>query len=151
MTSKSKNLLNAKVDQLKSRKHFALYLGNDVKKELSIDTSKDMENFSHYAKIEIDNMLDYNKKIEIFTIILIIGLYLTGLAIILCGIIIWKNPAVTASGTITGLGISITWPIKKLLDLRDSNIHLQKFVLLIPLLSPDDAGDKAEKILFGKY
>lgn len=150
MTPKTKNYLTTKIQQLKDRKFSVLYLGDEGKEDISIESSKDLARYADYAKIETDNMLKYNKKIETWTVVLIFGLYLTGLAIILFGVFLWKNPALTSTGTVAGLGISITWPIKKLLEIRESNFHLQKFLLLIPLLSPEDAGERAERVLFGK-
>lgn len=150
MTSKTHDFLRTKITQLKNRQFPVLYLGEEGKGDVTIASYKDLEKFSRYARLEIDNMLKYNKKIENWTIVLIIGLYAVGLAIILCGIFLWDRPVVTATGSIIGLGVSITWPIKKLLDIRDSNLHLQKFLLIIPLLAPEDAGEKAERILFGK-
>ena len=139
-----------KIAQLKERTFSELYLGEEGKRTVSINTVEDLQRYGNYAKVEIENLLGNNKRIERWIIIMIIALYLTGLAIILSGIVVWpERAAVTSTGTIAGLGISITWPIRKLIELRDSNIHLQKFHLLIPLLSPEDAGERAEKILFG--
>ena len=149
MTPRSRKLLTEKVQQLRNRKFSALYLGDETKVEVCLDSEKDMEKYYHYAKLEIDNMLNYNSKIENWSIALIVGLYFTALVIVLCGIFVWNSPAVTSTGTISGLGISITWPIEKLLEIRDSNIHLQKFLLIIPMLSPQTAGEMAERILFG--
>ena len=139
-----------KVEQLKNRKYNALYLGDETKKEVQLNSKMDMEKYSLYAKTEIDSMLAYNKKIENISIIMIIVLFIAAIGLILCGILVWNEPTITSTGTVSGLGISIIWPVKKLLEIKDSNIHLQKFLLMIPLLSPETAGEMAEKILFSK-
>lgn len=149
MTPRSKKLLLNKVEQLKKKKYTALYLGDETKKEVSINAPEDMKNYYNNAKIDIDNMLNSNKMKEYIAITFMAVIFLVGLAIILYSTISGKISAITTTGTIAGMGISITWPINKLLQLRDDNIHLQKFLLLVPLLPFEDAGEKAEKILFG--
>jgi hypothetical protein len=149
MTPKSKELLMAKVDQLKKKKYTALYLGDETKKEISINSPEDMKNYYNNAKIDIDNMLNSNKGKEYLAIAFIVGIFIIGLAIILYSTIYGKGSTTTPAGTIAGMGISIIWPISRLLQIRDDNIHLQKYLLLVPLLPFEDAGEKAEKILFG--
>jgi hypothetical protein len=150
MTPKGKKMLMAEIKQLKEKKYTALYLGDETKKEVSINTPEDMKNYCNNAKIRIDNMLNSNKGKEYIAIAFIVGIFLVGLAIILYSTIYGKGSAITPAGTIAGMGISIIWPINKLLQIRDDNIHLQKYLLLVPLLPFEEAGEKAEKILFGR-
>ena len=149
MTPKGKDLLLNKVEQLKKKKYTALYLGDETKKEVSIKTPEDMKGYYSNAKIDIDNMLNSNKMKEYIAITGLVVIFLVGLAIIIYNTIIGENSPITTAGTIAGMGISITWPINKLLNLRDDNIHLHKYLLLVPLLPFEEAGEKAEKILFG--
>lgn len=146
ITTKTREYFETKVEQLKNRKYLALFLGDEGKEEIAIETQKDLEKFAERAKVEVDLMLKYNKRYENWILIFTVGLFIVGLAFVLLGVLVWHRPVLTSTGTITGLGITITWPIKQIIKLRQSNIKLQLLPVILPGLSPDEAGKYVQKI-----
>ena len=129
-----------------NRKYSVLVLGDEGERKVEIKTNKDMEKFAEASGYEAERILRYNRRTENIIIGMIIGLFMVAIGFILLGAFYWNLPKIAAGGTIAGIGISITWPIRQLIRLRESNISIQFFSIILPKLQPEEAVDYLKTI-----
>jgi hypothetical protein len=151
MNRLTQDFLVSRVAELRAGKYDEIVLGNEGTRTREIKNNYDMKEYLANIRTDIDNIIRQNKSKELLYIILIISLFVLSLVIIVTGYFFFhKSDVITNAGTIGALGISIKWPIDQIFKIRESNIHLQKFILIVPFLKPEDAAEQVERILFGK-
>jgi len=123
-TRKTREYFEKKVEELKNRKYLALVLGDEGQEEVEIKTGKDLEKYAERTEVEVDFILKYNKRYENWILIFTVALFIVGLAVVLLGVLVWRRPVLTSAGTIPALGISITWPIKQIIQFLIHQFYL---------------------------